>query len=365
MASKYRKTSQFRALVALTKASLIATFRNGNALFFSFIFPFIFIAVFGVLGQGDSTFDVAIIPGSNTENVVYETLGKVESLELDSSLSNEEIDEKLNKGQLAVAIKITENEGKYNLLVKESAADPQNAQIINTIISQVVGGINNPVDENNVQLIEVTSELVEGRKFTQIDFILPGQLAFSLLSNALFGISLTIISLRKQLVIKRLFATPVKRSTFLLSEAISKIIIAILQSLLIVLVGHYVFDFTLTNGVVTVIYMLILSLVGVFCFLSFGFFVSALGDDEESVSPISNLIMMPQLFLSGAFFPIEAFPEFIQPIGRIMPMTFLSEAFKKVAFEGLSITSTLPEIGALLIWSAIMYLVVIKTFRWE
>jgi ABC-2 type transport system permease protein len=74
---------------------------------------------------------------------------------------------------------------------------------------------------------------------------------------------------------------------------------------------------------------------------------------------------MPQLFLSGAFFPLESFPAFLQPIAKIMPMTFLNDSFKMVAFEGVSIVETLPKLGGLLLWGVGIYLIVLFTFKWE
>lgn len=369
------KTSQIKALLALTKASITASFRNPNALFFSFFFPLIFITIFGLLGQGDQVFTVAVRENSVKEGLLYETLEKVEVLKLDDSKTNEEIDTELKKGQLAVAITIEEageiyaGQGqmitRYSIHVEKSSAAPENSQTIVMILNNIINKFNSPEGIPSTDMIELSESTVEGREFKQIDFVLPGQLAFALLSNALFGISITFVNLRKQLIIKRLFATPVNRWCILLSESLSKFVIAILQSLLIITVGHFAFGYVLINGVVTVLSMLVLSTIGIIVFLGFGLFVASIGRDPETVAPIANLIMMPQLFLSGAFFPIEYFPKYIQPIAKILPMTYLNEAFRKVAFEGSSIVETLPNIGALVIWGIIMYVLVSRLFKWE
>lgn len=366
--------NQLRALYALTKASIISNLRNPTSLFFNFVFPFIFIGVFGLLGGGDGKFDVAIREESIKSGNLYETLKNIEVLNLIEDEKDIELNDKLNKGQIPVAINIQKNGNfvaneqeipKYSLDLQTSAADPQNAQAISTIIENIVNSFNNPVDPTAEKVIELEKSEVSGRKYSQIDFILPGQLSFALLSNALFGISMTIISLKKELIIKRIFASPVKKWTLLFSEGVSKIIIGFIQSLLIIGVGTLMFDFTLANGFTTLVYMMILSLVGIFVFIAFGLFVSTLGKTEEAVSPVANIIMMPQLFLSGAFFPIELFPSVIQPIARILPMTFLNDAFKKVAFEGMSITSTGPELLGLAVWGIIMYAIVTKMFKWD
>lgn len=185
------------------------------------------------------------------------------------------------------------------------------------------------------------------------------------MTNALFGIAFTLVSLKKELVIKRMFATPVSKTTLMLSEVGSRVIIAMIQTLIIVLVGHFAFNFTLANGFITLLSIMALSFVGIITFVSFGIFAASISKSEDSISPIANIIMMPQLFLSGAFFAIEAFPDFLQPIARILPMTYLNDAFKKVAFEGVALSETFPMMLGLLIWAVVVYLIDIKLFKWE
>jgi len=135
--------------------------------------------------------------------------------------------------------------------------------------------------------------------------------------------------------------------------------------LIILLVGYFAFKFTLANGVITVLSILALSFIGMVTFIAFGLLIPSLAKTEDAVTPLAQLIMMPQLFLSGAFFPIDAFPAFLQPIAKIMPMTFLNEAFTKVAFEGAPLSDTLPQILGLLVWDVVIYLLVIRLFKWE
>jgi ABC-2 type transport system permease protein len=206
---------------------------------------------------------------------------------------------------------------------------------------------------------------VEGRKFTQIDFILPGQLAFALLSNALFGMAFGFISLKKELVLKRLFAAPIAKWTIMGSQVLSKAILAILQTLVIVLGGTSMFKFTLVNGFETLLQLIVMSLIGIFTFMAFGLCVAVFAKNEDSASPIANLIMMPQLFLAGAFFSIDSFPASVQTVARILPMTLLNDSFKKIAFEGLSLSSVGNEILGILIWGVIIYLIIIRFFKWE
>jgi ABC-2 type transport system permease protein len=138
-----------------------------------------------------------------------------------------------------------------------------------------------------------------------------------------------------------------------------------MQSSVIIIVGVLLFNFTLANGIWTFMSMLVLSALGLIVFLGFGFLVASVAKDENSAPPLANLITLPQFLLSGTFFPIDVFPDFLQPIARLLPMTHLNDAFRAVSFEGATLLDVLPQIGALLIWGVIVYVISTRIFKWE
>jgi len=150
-----------------------------------------------------------------------------------------------------------------------------------------------------------------------------------------------------------------------LGEAMARITFALIGALFIIMIGHFAFDFTLVNGFTTVLEMLTLSLIGVIIFMGFGFVVSGIAKNESSVPPIANLITLPQFLLSGTFFSINAFPAWLQPVCRILPLTFLNDAMRKVAFEGANLFDVSHQILILLLWGVGIYAVAVKTFKWE
>lgn len=356
--------NQIKPFFALFKASFTSTFRNRTTVFFNFLFPFVFITIFGILGNSNIKLEIGVRPESLTSGPIYEAINKVEVFKLIPD-SNQVIDDKLKKGQLPVAITITQNENLFNIQLDQSTATQGSAETIAMIISNIVAQINRPQDPSYQELVTLKTNQIEGRTYRQIDYVLPGQLAFAILMNALFGIGFSLVVLRKELVLKRIFATPTSRLTIIFAESLSRVVLAIMQAVVIILVGHFLFKFTLADGAITFINMLILSLIGIVVFLGFGLLIPGISKDENSVSVTAQLIMMPQLFLSGAFFQIEAFPLFVQNIAHLLPMTFLNEAFKKVAFEGLSILDCGYQIGGMLIWAIVLYAIDVKIFKWE
>lgn len=111
--------------------------------------------------------------------------------------------------------------------------------------------------------------------------------------------------------------------------------------------------------------MLLLSTMGVIVFMGFGFVVSGLAKSESTIPPISNIITLPQFLLSGTFFSIDAFPTWLQPISRALPLTYLNDAMRKVAFEGAGLWDVKQQMLIILVWGIGIYAVAVKTFKWE
>lgn len=355
-----------KATLALAKASFRSIMRSPSAVVFTLAFPLIFILVFGFLGGGGVKVDLALAPGSDLSNPVIASLEKVPVVRLVRDKSNEEIRTGLEKGSIDAVIDVKKNPSglpAFRADVKYAAAAIDKANILKSILNNLLYSLN--TKDVKPTVAELNESTVSGRIYRTIDFILPGQLGFSLLSTGVFGTAFVFFSLRQTLVIKRFFATPVKRSSIVLGEGIARIGFALLGALFIILIGHFFFHFTLIHGAVTVVNMLLLATIGVIVFMGFGFVVSGLAKSESTIPPISNIITLPQFLLSGTFFSIEAFPSWLQPISRALPLTYLNDAMRKVAFEGAGLWDVKQQILIMLIWGLGIYAVAVKVFKWE
>ena len=366
MLSNLKTYSQLKAMLAITKASLHSIVRNPSAVVFNLVFPLIFIIVFGFISGGGFRIDIAVDKNSDKDNAIYKSLESNKSIKLNSNIPEEEIHSELEKGRLDAVINIQKNEnGNLVVNLKSTKASPERGNIFKMMINEIVNKQNLAFSKSDIPVTEIKEEVVEGRKYKTIDFILPGQLGFSLLSAGVFGTAFIFISLRQTLVIKRFFATPINKSFILIGESLSRLIFSMFSAVIIILIGNLFFGFTLVNGIVTFINMMILSVIALTVFLGFGFVVSGIAKNENAVPPIANLITLPQFLLAGTFFPISNFPEWLQPVSRALPLTYLNEAMRKISFEGANIFDVWYEILILLIWGVIIYSIAVKVFKWE
>ena len=358
--------SHTKATLALAKASFRSIMRSPSAVVFTLAFPLIFILVFGFLGGGGTKLDIAVAPGSDLQNPIITSLEKLPIIRLTKNDELSDINKGLEKGNYDALISVEKNPNgvpAYFTNVKYTSASLDKGNILKSVLNELSYNLNTQNIKPTVT--EIRSSTVNGRLYRTIDFILPGQLGFSLLSTGVFGTAFVFFSLRQNLVIKRFFATPVKRSSIVLGEAIARIGFALLGALFIILIGHFCFNFTLVHGVTTVANMLILATMGVIVFMGFGFVVSGIAKSESTIPPISNIITLPQFLLSGTFFSIDAFPTWLQPISRALPLTYLNDAMRKVAFEGAGLWEVKHQMLIMLIWGLVIYSVAVKTFKWE
>lgn len=363
--------SQLRAMMAITKGSLRAVFRSPSAVIFSFVFPVIFILVFGFIGNsGRLSIRVAFDPQSDTSSLVFKRLKQITMLNVVEKDSAGQVDD-LEKGRLAAIIKIKKNDdpAKPDVIhLKTSAAvNPQNVSALGSIMEGAIKEMNEDVFGKRPSVAMISNEIVriEGRTYRTIDFILPGQLGFSLLSAGVFGVAFIFFNLRQTLVLKRFYATPIKRPYIVLGEAISRVLFGLITAVVILCFGHYAFKFTWVYGWLTFFELLVLSFLGLIVFMGFGFIVSGLAKNESVIPPFANLITLPQFLIGGTFFSTDVFPGWLKAVADVMPLKHLNDAMRNVAFEGAHLGDCMKQIGIIGLWGIVVYIIAIKVFRWE
>jgi ABC-2 type transport system permease protein len=370
----HQNYSQVKAMLAITKASLTGILRSPSAIVFSFIFPFIFILVFGFIGNsnGVPVYKVVLSKDCDTSNALFDSIKTSNRIKIVRFNNEEELNKSKMKGKIAAILTIEKTNvaiPAYRFKINSTNASddqwPQLMNVLNSISAKVSDAqfANRPVYA--VPDFNRNRDIQEIREYRTIDFILPGQLGFSLLSTGVFGVAFVFFGLRNTLVLKRYFATPINRSFILMGEALARVIFQMISAVVIILVGYFAFDFTLVNGVSTLFEMLFLSFLGLLVFMGFGFIISGLAKNESTIPPFANLITMPQFLLGGTFFAVEVFPKWLQPVSKALPLTHLNTAMRAVAFEGQSLWAVKSEIGFLLLWGVVVYAVAIRVFKWE
>lgn len=359
------------ATLTLAKYSLIATLRSPTSVVFSLLFPIFFIIVFGSLvGDKGGPVKVAVSPGCDTVGPVYKAIEKIPSVELETRMTSAEIAEAMRKGTVTAVLNIVNDAGfsvipHYKVLLSAADSASRGMTLLRTVIAASIAGMDKRVFPRNPTIATLAVARVGGHLHKAIDFVLPGQLGFSLLMAGVYGSSFLLFSLRLNLVLKRLRATPVRKRTIIAGEMLSRLFFHVIGFLIMVGLGYFVFGFTLVYGVLTVLEMLVFSLFGLGIFMGIGFVISGVLQNESSITPVANTITLPQILLGGLFFPIESYPQWLQSFCHILPLTFFVDGLRKIAFDGLHIWELPVQLGGLCIWTVIIGLWAVRAFRWE
>jgi ABC-2 type transport system permease protein len=369
MAKQY---NQSKALLAITKASLLAILKNPGALFFSLGFPLIFVWIFGSFGNGGmNAYKIALANTADTSNApLYQSIKHNSLIKLVTYKDTAEQRTDLEKGRLTAVMNITaakDSTGnlKYNIQLKSTTASIPEMASVMPILENIVDKYEKGMNPQQQSLATISKQIYAIREYKQIDFVLPGQIGFSILFSTLFGIAFTFYNLREQLVLKRFYASPVNKLNILLGIGFSRLVFQLINVIVLIVVGHFWLGFTLSHGFGTFAQMLLLAFLLLLVLMGVGLIFSSIVKSDSTIPLLINLFALPQMLLGGTFFSISVFPEWMQTFCKTLPLTHFNIAIRKISFEGLSFIDCWQNIGVIGIWLVVVYALVYNFFKWE
>jgi len=360
--------SQLAICAGVARYAMRATFRNKAGYFFSFLFPLLFVIVFGMLGHPRPAVRLGVAPEMDLSHPVYRALkaaadqpnGPVLLVEGTPS----QLQDQLERARIA-AIVAPAGGSPTRVTLVSSGKNPEGRAAAESFLKGILGEMNLQAAGVTDPRFGVEDRILPGRPTRFIDFALPGQIGFSMLSLATFGIGYSLGTLRKTLVLKRMLATATRPLTFVVAMGISRALQAVVQTAVLILVGVVLFQFTLIHGWLTFAEMLVLSFLGILSFIGYGILLSNLATDEHVLPVVLNLFTLPQVLLAGVFFPLDGMPVWVQAIGNNLPLAYLNTSLRKAAGEGLGLVELWPYVLGMFAWAAVAYFLAARTFKTE
>ncbi len=367
MSSSY---SQFSAFKAIAVAAIRSIAKSPSSVIFTIAFPLIFILVFGFMGADKGVRIKVGVPAADTGTSagIYGKLKEIPAFTISRFPDAAAAENALAKGDIAVFLRVQKSDAlpeHYRAHLYTRKADQESAALLAAVLQYAIITQDTSMAAASSNRIALQQTSIQAKKLSTIDFILPGQLGFSLLAASVFGTAFVFFNLRQGLVLKRFFATPVRRVTILLGEGAARMLFQLCGALFIILVGYGFLNYTLLHGAWTVMNMLAVCAIGLLVFMSFGFVISGIAKSESTIPPLSNILTLPQFLLAGTFFPVDDFPAWLQPVARVLPLTYLNDALRKIAFEGANLWAVKTDILVLLLWGLVGYFAASRLFRWE
>jgi len=195
-----------------------------------------------------------------------------------------------------------------------------------------------------------------------IDFLIPGLLGMNLMGGGLWGIGFVTVDMRVRKLLKRLVATPMKKTHFLVAMVGSRMIFGLPEIILLLSAGWLLFEVAVRGSLLAVLFI---SMLGAVSFSGLGLLVACRAQKIETVSGLMNLVMLPMWLLSGIFFSSERFPTAAQPFIQALPLTMLNESLRAVILEGATLMSQGARLVGLAAWGGISFALALRWFRWS
>jgi ABC-2 type transport system permease protein len=194
-----------------------------------------------------------------------------------------------------------------------------------------------------------------------IDFLVPGLIGMNIMSSSMWGIGYALVEARKRKLLKRLAATPMKRSHFVGSFLIARMVFLVTEVSTILVFALLVFDVRFQGSILAAA---LLSIAGAMAFAGLGLLASSRTTSTETVSGLMNLIMLPMFVLSGVFFSASHFPDWMQAFIRPLPLTLLNDGLRAVINEGAGLADIAVPLGALAVGGVATLALGLRWFRW-
>lgn len=191
-------------------------------------------------------------------------------------------------------------------------------------------------------------------------YLLPGMLAYTIMTNGIYGLAYWMAEMRSRNVIKRFLVTPIKVSDLSLSLIASRIIIILVQITLLTTAGVMFFNNPIPQNFLGI---LILTVFGGSVFLLIGLLIANYSTSYETATPLTTAIGLPMSFLGGIFFPTEQLPHILKVIAKIIPITYLSNGLRVSYLTPEPFAKIIPDLFMLSVWIVILLVIVIKLFK--
>jgi ABC transporter DrrB family efflux protein len=195
-----------------------------------------------------------------------------------------------------------------------------------------------------------------------IDFLIPGLLGMNLLGGGLFGVGFAVADMRIRKLLKRFQATPMRRSDFLLSLMLSRLVFTLVDIALLLGVAYFAFKIRVRGD--PVVFLVLIGLGGA-SFAGLGLLLGSRARTMETTAGLVNAVMLPMYVLSGVFFSAARFPEWMQPFIQALPLTALNDGLRAVMNDGAGWEALPRPLLVLALWGVVSFALALRIFRWR
>jgi ABC-2 type transport system permease protein len=358
------------ALLLLTAANIKSFTRDRAALFWTLAFPLIFVILFGLIFSGGNrqwTIGFVDLDQTPTSAALKSAFGSIPNVKVVDG-SEADLLARMRTGEVSPVIvvpagyaqSVAAHRAPASVTVytdpTQSSADAQTRQLVGFVLAAV-----NQAATGVPPAVEPSYQPVQTNDLTFISYLVPSILGMSLMQLGILS-AVPLVADRQKLILKRLQATPLRRWQLVGSNVLMRLLIAVVQTAIIVGVGSLAFHVQIAGS-----WLLIgaLILLGSLSFIALGYVIASFAKTEESANGMTSVVQFPLMFLSGTFFPIDAMPDALKTVARALPLTYLGDGLRQVMVEGTPFAPLWVCFAFLAVWLVVCFGIAARFFKWQ
>ncbi|HEU4387370.1 MAG TPA: ABC transporter permease [Blastocatellia bacterium] len=362
-------------LFELTISRVREFIREKEAVFWVFVFPVLLACALGIAFRNSSPerMHVAVEKNGRISDQLAEKLSSSEDLDV-LLLEPAEAATALRTGKVAVVVGVP-----ATAVLSSPATDLADIGHSDGVLRNIFdfkfdptrpesrmarlavdNALQRALGREDVAAIKDHTETEPGARY--IDFLIPGLIGMNLMGSGMWGLGFVVVNARTRKLLKRLAATPMRRSHFLLSFMFSRLVFLVMEVVAVIAFAWVVFGVKVYGSLAA---LAVVALVGAMTFAGIGLLVASRPKTIEGVSGLMNLVMLPMWLLSGTFFASSRFPQVFQPFIKALPLTALNTALRSVMNDGAPLASSWAPLCIMLAWGLVSFVLALKLFRWQ
>jgi ABC-2 type transport system permease protein len=323
-----------KSLIQLILVHFKSFFREPAILFWAVFFPIIMAWVLGIaFSKKSESLRTVYVTGESVipekirgEKVLGNETGNVYRIKFQKA-SEEEAIRAVKRGLITLFVEVKDDSIIYHF-------DPLNsdAQLTHLILERSIADVT--TNKTSIDPLQAT-----GTRY--IDFLIPGMIALGIMNACIWGIGWSLIESRMKKLLRRMVATPLKKTVFFTSHMITRIILGAFETFLLILFSYLYFGTRITGSISAFI---VVFLAGIFAFAGIAILMASRTSKTEVANGLVNAVTLPMMILSGIFFNYHNFPDWAIPVIQALPLTLVADSIRSIFIEGAGLIDVLRHV---------------------
>ena len=335
----------FRAVYACFLARLREFYRDKASLYWHLFLPcFIILAFYFIFGKGEHpVYKVGVAGGLSQELKEKESFFQLKYVQFIPQ-SEEEGRHKVQYHKLDMLVQTAEPPLKY-----WTNPSSKNGYFVERLLKGHYQG-------------RIEKHSIAGKPISYVEWVFPGIIALNLLFGCLWGVGWTIVKYRDEGYLKRLYASPLKVHQFILGQTLARLVIVSVVTSFLLVIGSLLIGFKIQGSFLD---LAVCYFFGALALTAIGLLVSTRTTSKEFADGVLNVFSWPMILFSGMWFSMEGAVDWMKYVSYAFPLTHLIESTRRIMLEGVGLFQVWPHIGAMMLFSLILYIIIFSIFKWN